>query len=328
MVRRNAQRQAFTLVELLVVIAIIGVLVSLLLPAVQAAREAARRSQCSNNLKQFGLAQHNYSDSYKSFTPGGLHFVSLGSAASSTSWGPSWMVMVLPYIEQGNLHKQYDFNQIRSREPPNTLVVTQRIPTAACPSDGGNKEPYANNNARFERGNYAVNCGAGNAFSRSNFQDVPEERGPFNLGGSNTRYYAGKFADIEDGTSNTILLAELIAADRPGDVRGAWAYPTGSYICGGQPHYTSPRIRLPPNGNALDDNLMDRPGLCSAGNNDRNLRCTGGGDRAFQTARSKHPGIVQVCMSDGSVRPIVNTINLPIWLRLLAQADGQTVGEF
>jgi prepilin-type N-terminal cleavage/methylation domain-containing protein len=338
MVRRNSQRQAFTLVELLVVIAIIGVLVSLLLPAVQAAREAARRSQCSNNLKQFGLAQHNYSDAYRSFSPGGFHFAGgVGSAANSTSWGPSWIVMSLPYIEQTNLYNLYDFKVHRSRETPNANVVGQRIPVVVCPSDGGNKEPCNTNGTAtgassatiFERGNYAANCGAGNAFSRSNFTQIPEERGPFNLGGSETgRWYAGKFADVEDGTSNTILLAEIVAGDRPGDIRGAWAYPPGVYISGGTPHYASPRVQIPPNGNALDDNLRDRPSRCSASNGDRYLRCLAEGSRAYQTARSKHPGIVQVCMADGSVRPIVNTINLTTWLRLLAQADRQVVGDF
>jgi prepilin-type N-terminal cleavage/methylation domain-containing protein len=338
MVQNLSRRSAFTLVELLVVIAIIGVLVSLLLPAVQAAREAARRSQCSNNLKQFGLAQHNYSDAYKSFTPGGFHFAGgTGSNADSTSWGPSWVVMVLPYIEQTNLYNIYDFKVHRSRETPNSNVVSQRIPTAICPSDGGNKEPCTTNGTAtgasgptaFERGNYAANCGSGNAFSTGNFTDYPEERGPFNLSGSTTgRWYAGKFADIEDGTSNTILLAEIVAGDRPGDIRGAWGYPTGVYISGGNPANVSPRVFLPPNGNALDDALRDRPSRCSAGNNDRYLRCLAEPSRAFQTARSKHPGIVQVCMADGSVRPVVNTINLTTWLRLLAQADGQVVGEF
>ncbi len=120
----NLRKRGFTLVELLVVIAIIGVLVGLLLPAVQAAREAARRMQCSNNLKQLTLALHNYESSFKAFPPAGIN-----------SNHMSWLVMSLPFIEQGNLYNQFNFNQ-GNWNSLNRIAVVQgvAIPSIQCPS--------------------------------------------------------------------------------------------------------------------------------------------------------------------------------------------------
>jgi prepilin-type N-terminal cleavage/methylation domain-containing protein len=250
---------AFTLVELLVVIAIIGILVGLLLPAVQAAREAARRMQCSNNLKQLGLSLHNYESAHKIFPPAGFHNIGgFGAASDSTSWGPSWQVMLLPFFEQGALHAQYDFRQLRSRE--SELVVRTKVPSLQCPSDTadiGWDNPNANLAGRiatFARGNYAANGGAGNAFSTGDYA-LSQARGPFSMGGR-----SAKIASITDGTSNTIFLSELIIANRATDVRGAWAYPVGSYFSGGSRFNNppTPQVFLLPNGNALDDSKRDR----------------------------------------------------------------------
>lgn len=132
--QRVPRRGGFTLVELLVVIAIIGILVGLLLPAVQAAREAARRMQCSNNLKQLGLAIHNYESAIKRLPPGGLHIRDgFGADSSSTSWGPNWLIMLLPYVEQAPLHARY--NQASRFARDNPAVVGTKVPTFACPSD-------------------------------------------------------------------------------------------------------------------------------------------------------------------------------------------------
>lgn len=322
---RRVRWKGFTLVELLVVIAIIGILIGLLLPAVQAAREAARRTQCSNNLKQLALAVLNYHDVYRSFPPPGLHIRDgHGAAASSTSWGPSWLVLILPFVEQKTLHDRYDFRLTRSRDGVNAEVVRVEIPTYRCPSDDLGQPPWNNSGVLFARGNYGANGGAGNIFSRSNFDNLGEERGPFHLG----RHYGAAISAIRDGTSNTIMIGEILAGDRSGDVRGAWAYPSGAYITGGSPHYSSPRYLLKPNGIALDDTQCDRPAFCSAANEDRQLRCFSGGSRAFQTARSRHPGGVQAAFCDGSVRFVRDTIELDMWRRLLAMADGQALGEF
>lgn len=317
------KKSAFTLIELLVVIAIIAVLIGLLLPAVQKVREAAARSTCSNNIKQLGLAMHNFHDTEGKFPRAGVHNRDGTSASpTSTSWGHSWMMEILPYIEQKNLHDQYDFTVDRSRDGTNPNVVSVKINNIRCPSDAERKDTWSNS-ARYERANYAVNCGAGNASSGTDF-NLKRERGPFHL----RMHYSAEIAAITDGTTNTILIGEIVAGDRSGDVRGAWAYPSGMQFSGGQPSYADGRILLPPNGNALDDRLMDRPHWCSADNTDRSLRCVAGGSRGFQTSRSKHSGGVNVCMADGSVRFIRDNIELQTWRNLLSIADGNVLGDF
>ena len=329
LVGRN--RGGFTLVELLVVIAIIGILVGLLLPAVQAAREAARRMQCSNNLKQLGLAIHNYESAIKRLPPGGLHIRDgFGADSSSTSWGPNWLVMLLPYIEQGSLHAQYNTNSRFARESP--LVVGTKVATFACPSDTQDEafEGAGSFNGvatKFARGNYACNGGAGNNFSTGDYA-LSQARGPFSMGGR-----CSTLASITDGTSNVLFASEIIVANRLTDVRGAWAYPVGSYFSGGSRFNNppTPQVFLRPNGNALDDSRRDRNSFCSSVfANDRNLRCLAPDptNRAYQTARSRHTGGVQATRGDGSVTFIGDSIDLQIWLALLAQADGQVVGEY
>ena len=338
MKRLTKRSGGFTLIELLVVIAIIAILIGLLLPAVQKVREAAARAKCSNNLKQVGLAMHGYQDSFNRLPSPGAHNRdgNDNAASDSTSWGPSWGIGILPFIEQNNLYKGYDYTQMRSRDGVNPTVVSVEIATFKCPSDASGKPPWTNSGVNFARGNIAVNCGAGNAFSTTDY-NLSTDRGPFSMGDASapapTPYrqdnlgYGARFADISDGLSNTMLLSELIAGDQAGDVRGAWAYPSGAYISGGAPSYNAPRLLLTPNANALDNNNRDQPGFCSASNTDRDLRCAAGGSRAYQTARSKHTGGVQACLGDGSVRFIRNSIALTTWRQLLAQADGTVINS-
>jgi len=133
--RSTSRRPAFTLVELLVVIAIIGILIALLLPAVQAAREAARRSQCTNNLKQMSLACLNYEDSYKTLPPGTLYTLDSTGAVSHNYNLTGWGVCILPFIEQDNLYKKYNMN-VFNKDPLNEPVLKTWINYQLCPSSG------------------------------------------------------------------------------------------------------------------------------------------------------------------------------------------------
>ncbi len=327
------KKNGFTLVELLVVIAIIGILVGLLLPAVQAAREAARRMSCQNNLKQLGLAILNYEGTYKRLPPGGIHNVGgYGAASDSTSWGPSWIVLILPYIEQGNLHAQYNFKSLRARD--NTVTVQTKLPSLLCPSDeqevgftGAGTSAVTGVAPTFARGNYAANGGRGNAFSTGDYA-LKDARGPFSMGGPSST-----LASIVDGTSNVIFVSEIVVANRNSDVRGAWAYPVGAYISGGSRFNNPPTPQefLRPNGNALDDTMRDRNSFCSSTwATDPVLRCLAPTptNRAYQTARSRHVGGVQITRGDGSVGFVIGSVELVTWLRLLGQRDGEVVGEY
>jgi prepilin-type N-terminal cleavage/methylation domain-containing protein/prepilin-type processing-associated H-X9-DG protein len=314
-------RRGFTLVELLVVIAIIGVLVALLLPAVQAAREAARRMKCQNNLKQLGIGLHNYHDIHGRVPPAGIHNQGSQSAGSS-SWGPSWCVMLLPMIEQMTLHSQYDFSLIRTRDAPNDRVSAATVPVFLCPSDPPNPRPWVNTTPHA-RGNYAGNAGPASAFSVTEFPRGI--RGAF----CPPLYWGTAFREVTDGLSNTIFVGEIIAGREEGDSRGAWASPLGVFFSGTSGSSASPPSQpLLINGNALDDSRRDRPARCSAPNNDRNLRCIADGDRPTHSLRSRHPGGVQILLGDGSVRFVNNNMTTQTLLTLLGAADGQTTGDF
>lgn len=181
MARSSHRRSAFTLVELLVVIAIIGVLIALLLPAVQAAREAARRTQCVNNLKQLSLACHNYHDVNQKFPPG------YGKGPNSRAWG--WGTFILPHMELGNLFDTLNPDLINGQYPTNVPtspadnIYNSPVDAFICPSDpGSHLNPHYGN------------------FSKSNY---PPSEMPFLRDG-----VAQSFRDITDGTSNTMIIGE------------------------------------------------------------------------------------------------------------------------
>jgi len=303
----SPRRRGFTLIELLVVIAIIAILIALLLPAVQQAREAARRSQCNNNLKQIGLAMHNYHDVHNGFPV----------AQYGCCWG-TWLVGIMPYIDQANLFNQYEHNRkygvpsdtARYGHSVNLPVTTTRLAVLTCPSDKDNR-PFSNITCH----NYAANFG-NTSYSQGTVNGVTFKKAPFRLTSSGTPAKNQKFRDIKDGTSNTMLVAEVLQGDGR-DLRGfAW--------WGDASQFTT---YLPPN-----SNLPDRIYSSYYCNNqpDQNLPCdvsTSTNPTMF-AARSSHEGGIQTVLCDGATRFISENIDLEVWRGLSTAKGGEILGEF
>lgn len=295
----SRRRNAFTLIELLVVIAIIAILIGLLLPAVQKVREAAARMQCQNNLKQLGLAMHNYHDTNRGLPPGRF----------SCCWG-TWVVKTLPYLEQDNAAKLYvDWGNSRGARyssGANRRVVTQRFKVMTCPVDIPNA-PFSG----ITNHNYAVNFGNTGYGQQQNLNGVVFGGAPFNAVRSASEP-TRTLMQITDGTSNTMLIAEVLQGQGR-DLRGfSW--------WGDASQYTA---YLPPNSSAPD--RIYSSFYC---NNlpQRNLPCaqsTGSAPTMF-ASRSRHSGGVQVCMGDGSVRFVQESIALNVW-RAMSTANGGEV---
>jgi prepilin-type N-terminal cleavage/methylation domain-containing protein len=300
-------RRGFTLVELLVVIAIIGVLVALLLPAVQAAREAARRSSCSNNLKQIGIAVHNYHDTYNIFPTGGVQPGPCCATPSAAGWG----LHILPFMEQKVLLDRYDSNtwNDQSRNAANTFVTTQFVKTYICPSDINTNrldrpESGPGNGLDYAPGSYRAVSGASDGDnwmdSNENNNYVGINRGViYTVGGTHNgmtftahNFKGETFAGITDGTSNTLLVGEYHTKTF-NRRRTFWAYVYTSYdqssIVVGQP-----RTLLP-----------DYVRCDAIGGRGGNNPCK----RAFA---SLHPGVVQFTLADASVRPISITVDMGV----------------
>ena len=225
-------RRAFTLVELLVVIAIIGILIGLLLPAINSARESGRRVQCSNNAKQLGLALWAYQDAMGAFPPGASFPKNETSPWTTANFGPNWVIYILPFMELNGLYKQFDLNKPIS-DPANAAARATNVPTMLCPSDGTyNSRPYMPDTliaegSNWARGNYGANGsieflyfdGMGTSFigPRSQGWQIPWIRGAMGINEGST------VTQIVDGTSHTCLIGELRAGIMPIDRRGTWA---------------------------------------------------------------------------------------------------------
>ena len=349
----------FTLVELLVVIAIIGILIALLLPAVQAAREAARRMQCQNNLKQIGLAVLNYESQWGIFPPSSC-WPSSGSPplASPDSFDgaarrETWCMLVLPFLEQQALYDEFD----RTKSPADPANIGPRsvsLPVMLCPTDSFNRQPFmgtqgsesASFGDNWARGNYAANGGLG--LPRANPYGFWQVLGPTSPGWTNPNLRgvmgincAISLAQVLDGVSNTILLAEIRAGVTAIDPRGVWALGIASIALWGHGGFSDPQYYWlddpgPNWAGAAGDNVMNCTQLTSAFGSDALLRegmaCY---DEATneQTARSMHLGGVNTCFADGSIHWISDYIqttpstagNLSVWDRLNCSADGLPV---
>ena len=323
--RRFEERSAgFALVELLVVIGIIGVLVSILLPAVQSVREAARRISCMNNIRQLALAAHNYESAHRIFPGGGvLHF---GDPSSNPKFDPrsgpmlSWIVLILPHMEEQNLYDLFDFSAtvLEQANEPQEAQPTSLL----CPSDGSAgrfySDPTQTNKKRFAKGNYA-------AFA-SPFHIRNQFRFPGAISGKGK-----KIAEIRDGTSNTLMLSEVRTRGHEQDQRGAWALPwNGSTLLAFDMHNTgrsayeaSPhslgQTQLPNSGIAeFDGSSLIRGNMdILYGCPEPNLAQLEGmpcGDyekfRWLSSApRSRHPGGVNVVYADGHTRFYLNEVD-------------------
>lgn len=205
MIKRN-RSLGFTLVELLVVIAIIGILVALLLPAIQAAREAARRAQCTNNLKQLGVALQNYHDTYGTFPP---EFV--GQQTGNGNWGAN--VLIMPFLEQGSLYEQLNPNGGVLPTLASQPLLANENRAFRCPSDpGGHTNPNVSN---YGTSNYLISESIGNLLAQDKGQP----------GGAK----AVRLAQVVDGTSNTFLYGERALSEQPFRSCGSiWAGRVGS----------------------------------------------------------------------------------------------------
>lgn len=302
-------KRGFTLVELLVVIAIIGVLIALLLPAVQQAREAARRMQCSNNLKQLGIAMHNYHDTFQTF-PVGSYACCYGT----------WQVAILPFIEQSAMYNIYhhdnkfEDSSYRYGMATNFPVTTSRIAALTCPSDTPNA-PIGTAPNQLTSHNYVVNFGNTN-YSQGTVNGVTFKGAPFTIHASDTqtdRSYG--FRHISDGTSNTMLMAEVLQGTGK-DLRGFSWWSVGTNFSA----YLGPNSSQPDN--------MDSAGNC-VNTPQANLPCTvaTSSNPIMTASRSRHPGGIQAVLCDGSVRFFAETINIDSWRALASTQGGEVITD-
>ena len=352
----RTRRRAFTLIELLVVIAIIAILIGLLVPAVQKVRESAARLQCQNNLKQLGLACHNYESTFKAMPPTG--------ASWATGDDPAICVIVLPYIEQANLYNLFNFNKAINNTIENSAARTQQVPVLLCPSDGSSGfqvDVGPRGTLPCGQTNYYASIGAtadqrstnGSLVGVFNFTTGPGGRGiavksklPIN--------------GIRDGTSNTAMWSETTRSVHSSGGTFNWYDPTIIYLLpasdagysvltpmtGPLFNETNPNAMIqgqtyrcnswdygPTNAISYRGNEYYR-GLPALSNythtippNYKGYDC--GDDSTYNTAhiaaRSYHTGGVNVCFADGSVHFVADSINFITWRAMGTRSGGDLV---
>jgi prepilin-type N-terminal cleavage/methylation domain-containing protein/prepilin-type processing-associated H-X9-DG protein len=344
-------RNGFTLMELLVVIAILAILISLLLPAVQKVREAAARVQCANNLKQIGLALHDFESVQRRYPPSIRASVSTALAPPYfDSWSP--LVMLLPYLEQPGLYSELDltkpmfidFFQVAS---DNITPLSQVVPLFLCPSDlaipvsGGYGVPL------FGPTNYAACTGSGLRGSSG----LPYWGSPWYADGMFRAQTYGRFAEITDGLSNTAAFSESLLGQGdapsggptpPGPIsrvyhvvgtlsptscsatpsswnyeqRRQYSWATGEIRCASYNHYFTPN-------SPQIDCVSTLPAAALQGQPNALYTAVG-----FKAARSTHPGGVNLLLADGSVHFVQNGIDPAIWTALSTRAGNEPMGEW
>jgi prepilin-type N-terminal cleavage/methylation domain-containing protein/prepilin-type processing-associated H-X9-DG protein len=337
------RRRGFTLIELLVVIAIIAVLIALLLPAVQAAREAARRAQCINNLKQVGIAMHNYHSAMNTLPPGGMAVID-----------GTWQLFILPFMEQSPLYNAY--NQSGTYEIPGGIkntdvdlryggvcqvtVTSSRISSLTCPTDIQNTTGYPSSLAGFNISfhNYVANFGSFGYYQQQTtspngtFFSNPYPPGAWTgapFSDSEPSFYPSRlmtysFASITDGLSNTLMNSECIqgqAFNGNYDLRGFTWWGEAATFSG----WLGPNSQLP--------DVQESTGYCPAiypAMASTNPPCTAPYTTSLGTvyaARSRHAGGVNALFCDGGVRFIKNSINLFTWQSLCSSQGGEVISS-
>jgi prepilin-type N-terminal cleavage/methylation domain-containing protein/prepilin-type processing-associated H-X9-DG protein len=328
-------RLGFTLIELLVVITIIGILIGLLLPAINSAREAARRLQCSNNIKQVVLALSNFHSVHKKFPPsatwrtfpGGKLDPKMGNldVKNNAQLAENWVINILPFIDGKTLSNIFDLTKpISGKDTPNALGRSIPLAILKCPSDAYNDKPFMGSASsltnlmgdNWARGNYGANASLGYMGDGGIIGTGPGGWGNKYLEGVMGANVALRISDIHDGTSKTILVAELRAGLLPQDTRGTWAMSGGASAlwCHGYVQDDNGPNAIYP---AADDERTcsevqaafgGEKGLMKIG-----MPCWSGNGPDFQmTTRSMHAGGVTVCMCDGSVRWISDYIEVGV----------------
>ncbi len=330
----KTRRHGFTLIELLVVIAIIAVLIALLLPAVQQAREAARRTQCRNNLKQLGLALHNYHDAANSFPIGSRY----GTGPETHNSGCNWRVSILPYMDQAPLYNKLNFNgaYFGGYGPSyvanggNEILLGLNVPGFLCPSStadpfhpGGT--PDFSNSSKALVIHYV---GITGAYRDSTSTPAPicqtSTRGMMCANGSLRVNQATNLRDLTDGASNTIIVAEqsgVVGSTSPVPISsnygGGWTGCFVSYTVAGWPSGTPnvfatgvTTVRFAPNTKTATANASSQP---------------------YETntiLNSFHVGGVNVMTADGAVRFVSDSVDISTLLTVCGRNDGLVAGEF
>jgi prepilin-type N-terminal cleavage/methylation domain-containing protein/prepilin-type processing-associated H-X9-DG protein len=355
---RPCRRRGFTLIELLVVIAIIAVLIALLLPAVQAAREAARRIQCTNNLKQLGLAIHNYISQYDCFVPLGANFANpgFGGPLLPNDWPLGWAVTLLPGMEQQALYNTANYSLSVNNVADTLTLCATKVNTLICPSESVSQGPFYTTSWT----NYAANFGGPATLASWSGPLVYMSNSVQGTNGSSVQIGLGTVGvqSVTDGTSNTAMFSERLIGVVGTDSVSA---------TGGSARRVAFKLSIPANANsgsvaqalklveecqsltasALSESNDAYSGAVWAGghrgtlrfnsynhfNTPNKLTCTtsdgeGGAPGGFNSLiapSSNHPGGVTTAFCDGSVRFIKDTINLQVWWSLGTRNQGEIV---
>ncbi len=341
------KRHAFTLIELLVVIAIIAVLIALLLPAVQQAREAARRSTCKNNMKQLALAIHNYHEAQNMMPPGAIWFANNSLVPNASQNQPSsngdtlftqanysgnWVMMLLPYVEQAQLYNLYNpalplIVTGGTAANSNNQVVTVKLTPMLCPSDTFNDDLFVRSqmgSVPMGRGNY------GGAMGREIPYNLHGDRWvsrPTNRVGCLGHGRSAIIRDINDGTSNTVMLWELRAGPFPDDSRGVWAMGrVGASLVSGCDN-TGDCAKINDNNNDGADvhgcNGTNDPAKKATALN-LGMGCHGLND-GQSAPGSQHTGGCHAALADGGVRFVSTLIDLNIHRGLNSIAGSEVI---